>query len=46
MPDFSCEIQWETVSSYIPFIKRFVPGDTYKLSKLGKQVRIDMGLLD
>lgn len=44
IPDFSCEMNWECDSKFIPFAKRLAPSDTYKIYKLGSSLRVDMTL--
>lgn len=44
IPDFSCEMNWECDSKFIPFAKRLAPSDTYKIYKKGSSLRVDMTL--
>ncbi|KAB2600471.1 hypothetical protein D8674_010742 [Pyrus ussuriensis x Pyrus communis] len=44
MRDFYMEITFDFESSVIPFISRIAPSDTYKIWKLGANLRADMTL--
>ena len=44
LPDFSMEIDWK-VSSWIPLLSRVCPSDTYKITKVGQSLRVDLTLL-
>lgn len=46
IPNFSCELKWEHVSNYIPFLKKWTPNDVSKIYKYNTMFRIDVGLLD
>eukprot|EP00043_Microstomoeca_roanoka_P029420 m.21827 g.21827 ORF g.21827 m.21827 type:complete len:692 (-) comp9187_c0_seq3:1651-3726(-) len=44
-PNFSVDLEW-SFSSWIPFVSQMCPNDTIRIHKRGKQVRMDMTLLD
>eukprot|EP01084_Bolivina_argentea_P312685 541362_1 len=43
--DFYVEIDWK-FNSWIPFVSRFCPCDTFKIWKRGSDFRLDMSLVD
>jgi GPCR-chaperone/Ankyrin repeat len=45
IPDFSINMSWECISSFIPFLKKFTPSDEYSIYKQGKNLRIDLTLV-
>jgi hypothetical protein len=45
IPDFQLEIRWTFTSSFIPFVSIMAPSDTFKLTKIGDQLRLDFALV-
>lgn len=44
MADFYLEIKWN-FESFIPFLNFFTPQDTFKIWKIGHQIRMDCGIV-
>ena len=45
IPDFSVEMHWECQSSFIPFLSKIAPNDTFKIYKIGSFLRLDFSLV-
>lgn len=45
LPDFRMDMHFSCKSSFIPFISNITPSDTYKISKHGSKLRLDMTLV-
>ena len=45
LPDFRIDMHFKCQSSLIPFFQSLAPSDTYRISKLGSQLRLDMTLV-
>ena len=45
LPDFSVDLHFECISSFIPFVNYISPSDTYKIYKKGSNLRLDMTLI-
>ncbi|KNC48522.1 ankyrin repeat domain-containing protein 13C-B [Thecamonas trahens ATCC 50062] len=44
LDDFALDLDWK-VSSWVPFVSRLCPTDTYKVYKIGEAVRVDITLI-
>ena len=45
LPDFKLDMLFKVESSFIPFLDQLTPSDTYKISKRGSSLRLDMTLV-
>jgi len=45
LPDFQIDMAFNFKSNFIPFLRNITPSDTYKISKKGSNIRLDMTLV-
>jgi len=45
LPDFKLDMLFKVESTFIPFLDQLTPSDTYKISKKGSSLRLDMTLV-